>query len=117
MLYQIIDKQKRLQEAYALRAAKKPKTAPPDKSGVVESKLVDAIIAVSDAVKAAKSAEPTPVPEPASALKEKTIAVALPLSMHKQAEQLMVQLKYKGSKREFVQDVLASAFTVLGPVK
>lgn len=45
--------------------------------------------------------------------KEKMIAVALPEDLHVQADALMKSLDIKGSKREFIRDVLSAAFRTL----
>lgn len=92
-LYQIEAKQVKLRELYKER--KRPalvlKEIPmtPDGSAVVDLAVVE------------------------KASTEKTIAVALPVSLHTRAQELMQSTGFTGSKREFINAVLQSAFKVL----
>ena len=103
MLFQIEAKQKRLQEIYASNTAPKTKL----KNVIAQVINAPAEVPVEVPVVESVSLEALIIP------KEKHIAVTLPISMHAQADLLMANLKFTGTKKDFFYLVIKSAFEVL----
>jgi hypothetical protein len=99
-LYQIEEKQEKLKQVYSQQLAQRPIKP---KVVLIEVKAISTPVAIE------------PVKKVKPPVLERMIAVSLPAELHTQAEDLMKALEFKGSKREFVRDVLQAAFTVLIP--
>lgn len=109
MLFQIVERQERLQQAYAARTKAVTKDK---KSNVKLVSLAPEAVRIPTPLPAIP---PPPMPEVEYPAKEKTIAIGVPVSLHLRIESAMGRMGVKASKREFVYNVLNAALDVLGP--